>query len=381
MPSGRRGLRVMSVLNLRPRKLGSFEEYTIWLSRTLARRGGQSILVFKDSPPDALRPHYTEAGAELETKPVEPFGLDSARALGALLRKHQPDVVHLHFINMLSLDVAAAALHRGAKVVFSEHSSDIPKERSALRWALHRASKRAFSLGIDRVITPSNYVNARVVSQGVSARKVTTVYNGVNVESFRNASTAEDVRAKYGIAGDRVIVASISQLIPEKGIGYLIDAAAAALREGRSVSFIHVGDGPRGEEYREKVRRLGIEKHFIFAGLLNLWQIGDILRQSDVFTLPCTWGEAFSLVILEAMAAGKPVIVTRAGGNTEAVEDGKNGLVVPPHDARALAAAIVALHDSPERRRAMGSESATRSAYFSVERWVDETIGVYESLM
>src|SRR5215472_15409048 len=69
--------RVMSVLNLRPRKLGSFEEYTIALSRALTERGGQSILVFKDSPPEALRPQYTDAGAVLETKPFEPFGREA----------------------------------------------------------------------------------------------------------------------------------------------------------------------------------------------------------------------------------------------------------------------------------------------------------------
>ena len=70
------------------------------------------------------------------------------------------------------------------------------------------------------------------------------------------------------------------------------------------MSFIHVGDGRCAAEYRDKVQHLGIEKRFIFAGLLNLPEIGAILRQSDVFTLPCTWGEAFSLVILEALAAG-----------------------------------------------------------------------------
>jgi glycosyltransferase involved in cell wall biosynthesis len=370
----------MSVLNLRPRKLGSFEEYTISLSRALTQQGGQSILVFKDAPPEALRPHYTDAGALLEIKPFEPFSRESARALTGLIRKHRPHVVHLHFVNMLSLDVVAASLHRGVKVVFSEHASDIPKERAAWRWRLLQGSKRIFSSGIDRVIAPSNYVNTRLVSQGVNARKVITVYNGVNVESFRNASGTEDFRAKYGIGPNSVIVASISQLIPEKGIGYLIDAAALALKEGRHVSFIHVGDGPCATEYRDKVRHLGIEKHFIFAGLLNMWEIGGILRQSDIFTLPCTWGEAFSLVILEALAAGKPAIVTRAGGNTEAVEDGRNGLAVTPHDARALADAIISLHDSPERRLAMGMESAKRSGRFTVDRWVGETLDIYARL-
>ena len=264
------GLKVMSVLNLRPRKLGSFEEYTTSLSRALTQRGGQSILVFKEAPPDALRSHYTDAGAILETKPFEPFGRDSASALGALVRRHRPQVVHLHFVNLLSLDVVAAALHRGVSVVYSEHASDIPKQRTALRWHLLRASKRAFSSLIDRIIAPSDYVGARLVREGVSPRKVTIIHNGVNLERFRSVSAGEDVRGKYGIGRQGVLVASISQLIPEKGIGYLIDAAALALEQGRDVSFIHVGDGRCLAEYRDKVQRLGIEKRFIFAGLLNL---------------------------------------------------------------------------------------------------------------
>ncbi len=374
-------LRVMSVLNLRPRKLGSFEEYTIALSRSLAQQGGQSILVFKDSPPESLRPLYTDSGAILEVKPFEPFGRVSASDLIGLVRRHRPHVVHLHFVNPLSLDVVAAALVRGVRVVFSEHASDIPKERPAIRWHMLRASKRAFSSLVDQVIAPSNYVNTRLVREGVSGTKVTTVHNGVNLERFRDASLTDDVRAKYGMARDSVVISSIAQLIPEKGIGYLIAAAALALGQGADVSFIHIGDGPCADEYREKVRQLGIEKRFIFAGLLNLPEIAAILRQSDVFTLPCTWGEAFSLVILEALAAGKPAIVTRAGGNVEAVENGRNGIVVPPHDAAALGAAIMTLHDSPELRGAMGEESARRSTFFSVERWVDETIDVYGRLM
>jgi glycosyltransferase involved in cell wall biosynthesis len=189
------------------------------------------------------------------------------------------------------------------------------------------------------------------------------------------------MRAKYGIGPDTVLIASISQLIPEKGIDYLIEAAALTLKRGADVSFIHVGDGPCAAEYKSKVERLGLQKRFVFAGLLNLPEVGAILRQSDVFTLPCTWGEAFSLVILEALATGKPAIVTDAGGNVEAVEDGRNGFVVPPRDATALAEAITTLHDDPQMRRAMGEESARRSSYFSLERWVEETIRVYGRLI
>jgi glycosyltransferase involved in cell wall biosynthesis len=335
------------------------------------------VLVFKELPPDALRPHFLEAGSILETKPFAPFDRDSASALWALLRRHRPHVVHFHFVNLLSLDVMAVALNRGVKVVFSEHGSDIAKERTAFRWFALRTSKRAFSSLVDQLIAPSNYVKARLVHQGLSARKITVIHNGVSIEKFRQSLVTDNIRAKYGIGPRTVVVVSVSQLIPQKGIAYLIDAAAQALGQGADLAFIHVGDGPCGADYRARVERLGIRKRFIFAGLLNLPEIAVILRASDVFTLPCTWGEAFSLVILEALAAGKPVIATRVGGNVEAVEDGRNGLLVPPHDARALASAITTLHDNPDRRQAMARESAQRSSYFSVKRWVDETIGLY----
>jgi L-malate glycosyltransferase len=371
----------MSVLNLRPRKLGSFEEYTIALSRTLAHQAGQSVLVFKELPPDSLRPHYLEAGAVLDTKLFAPFSRDSANDLRALLRRHRPDVVHLHFVNLLSLDVVAAGLNRGVKVVLSEHGSGIPKERTALRRFALRATRGIFSFMVDRFIAPSDYVKTRLVLQGTNPDKVTTIHNGVNLERFRNPSVTGDLRASYGIGARSVIVVSISQLIPEKGIGVLIDAAALTLKQGADVAFIHVGDGRCASEYRAKVEHLGIANRFIFVGLKNLPEIASILRQSDIFTLPCTWGEAFSLVILEAFAAGKPAIVTGVGGNVEAVEDGRSGLIVPPGDAGALAAAITALHDNPEQRDSMARESAMRSRFFSVDRWVDQTVDVYRRLL
>jgi glycosyltransferase involved in cell wall biosynthesis len=302
----RLNMKVMSVLNLRPRKLGSFEEYTVSLSRALVHRGGQSVLVFKELPPAPLLPQYLEAGAILETKPFAALGRHSAGSLRDLLRRHRPDVVHLHFVDLLSLDVVAAALYRGVRVVFSDHGSDTPKERSAIKTYALRGSVRTLSSMLDRLVAPSDYVNARLVRAGVSADQVTTVHNGVNLEEFRNTRVTGDCRAKYGIPPSSVMVVSISQLIPEKGIDYLIEAAALALRQGADLSFIHVGDGARAAEYRTKVQKLGMEGRFIFAGLLNLREIAAILLESNIFALPCTWGEAFSLAILEAAGDRDP---------------------------------------------------------------------------
>lgn len=337
--------------------------------------------MFSERPPDALCPLYSDAGAILETKPFKPFGRESAEALRSLLRRYEPDIVHLHFVNLHSFDVAVAGIDRSCKVIFSAHASDIPKERTTLRWFALRAANRTFSALVDQIIAPSNYVNARLVREGVPAKNVITLYNGVNLERFRNAPVANDIRTIHRLGANSVIVLAISQLIPEKGLDYLIDAAAITLKQGADVAFIHIGDGPGALEYLAKVRRLGIEERFIFAGLLNLTEISPILRQSDIFIQACTWGEAFSLTILEALAAGKPAIVTRMGGNVEAIEDGRNGILVAPRDAPAIANAIKALHDNPERRQSMGRESAIRSSYFSVQRWVDETIGLYRRLI
>jgi glycosyltransferase involved in cell wall biosynthesis len=179
-------MKVMSLLDLRPRKLGSFEEYTVSLSRELAGQGGESVLVFKDLPPESLRAHYVNAGSTLETKPFAPYDRASASALRALVRRHRPNVVHLHFVNLLSLDVLAVALNRGVRVVLSDHASDIPKERTALRWHALRASMRTFSSLVDRVVAPSDYVKARLMQQGVNAKKITVIHNGVNLERFHN---------------------------------------------------------------------------------------------------------------------------------------------------------------------------------------------------
>ena len=371
----------MSVLSLSPRKLGSFEEYTITLSRSLTRLGGRSILVFTDPPPAHLRPLYTEAGAVLETKPFDPFEPASARALTRLLRQYRPQVVHTHFVNLLSLDVTAAALYPGVKVVFSEHASDVSKVRTSLRWRLLQASNLAASSLVDQIIAPSNYVRSRLVREGVSASKVIAVHNGVNLARFHDDRQAGSARSKYGIPANRLLIVSISQVIPEKGLLDLMAAAAMIIRDGRKVTFVHIGDGPGLAEYRQTIRSLGIENDFIFTGLLDLPEVAAILRESDVFTLPCTWGEAFSLAILEAMAAGKPVVVTRAGGNVEAVDDGRNGLVVPPGDVGALARAFLFLDDHPDQRLAMGQEGTRRSTYFSVDRWVGETMDVYRRLL
>lgn len=367
-------------MNLRPRKLGSFEEYAIALSERLVAGGGESVLVFSEPPPARIMPAYERAGAVVEHKEFRNRDWRSATTLLQLVRRHRPDVVHFHFVNMLSADVAASIFLMGARVIFSEHSSNsVLTTRRSKRFAL-RVAKRLVSLPIDRFVAPSNYIRARLVDEGVEHAKIDTVWNGVNLERFRLPVSAAEVRRSYGLSPDAMLVASSALLIPEKGIGDLVEAARTVVDARPDVQFVHIGDGPCLEQYRARVAELGLERSFHFVGLLNLPEIAPLIASADVFTLPCTWGEAFSLVVLEAMAAAKPVIATRLGGNMEAVEDGRSGLLVPPFDPAALAAAIIALHDDPAMRHRLAEESGRRSAQFSVGRWVHDTVALYERI-
>ena len=372
-------MKVMSVVSLVPSKHGSFEEYTITMTRRLTAAGDESILVFRSEPPAHLRTLYD--GAVLESKPFGSFDLESGKRLYALIRKHRPDIVHLHFVPLLSCDVVAARLATSTKVVFSNHNSDIPKRRSLPKRVLLKVANRMMSSLMDLTITPSNYVKRRVVRDGTKACKVATIHNGVALERFRGQRESTQVLQSLGVERRTLVVLSVSQVIPEKGIGVLIEAANLVRKTGADVAFVHVGTGPFLEQYKSRVSSLDLDDRFHFTGLLNLPEIAELLKLSDVCTLPCTWGEAFALSILEGLAAGKPVIVSNVGGNPEAVSDGENGLTVPPNDPHELAHAILKLYENPALRARMANESLRRSSYFSVSRWVDETILQYRRLL
>lgn len=323
---------------------------------------------------------YSEAGAVLEHKAFRSFDWRSAASLLRLVQQYHPDVVHFHFVNMLSADVAASALLKHSHVVFSEHSSNLKVRTRPAKQVALRMAKKALALRVDRFVAPSNYVRSRLIDEGLPASGIQTIWNGVNLDRFRAQVHAGEIRRKYGLSTTAMVVASSALLIPEKGIGDLIEAAASVAATSAEIQFIHIGDGPLLQQYKARVAELGLADRFLFAGLLNLPEIAPLIASADVFTLPCTWGEAFSLVVLEAMAAGKPVIATNLGGNPEAIEDGVSGVLVPPHDPAALARAILSLHDDPALRRRMASASAHRSDDFGVDRWVGETVELYEGL-
>src|SRR5262249_54160617 len=167
-------------------------------------------------------------------------------------------------------------------------------------------------------------------------------------------------------------------LVPHKGQRYLIDAAHMVVQQMPDARFVILGEGELREHLQKHVHEHHLEKHVLLPGFRA--DVLGCLKAFDLFVLSSVT-EGLGTSLLDAMAASRPIVATTAGGIPEIVDDGVNGLLVPPRDARALADAIVrALGDDALRRRLGSAGFARVNERFTVERMVSGTAAVYERL-
>ena len=173
---------------------------------------------------------------------------------------------------------------------------------------------------------------------------------------------------------------NVAALVPHKGQRYLIDAAAEVVRHVPDARFVIAGEGELESALRRRIAALGLEKHVVLAGFRP--DIIPLHKGFDLFVMSSTT-EGLGTSALDAMACGKAVIATRAGGLAEVVVDGETGLLVPVRNPHALADAIVRLLRDPELRQRCGATQAWpgRKPPSTWSGWSDETLQVYESLV
>jgi glycosyltransferase involved in cell wall biosynthesis len=200
----------------------------------------------------------------------------------------------------------------------------------------------------------------------LGAREDVVIHNGIDTSHFSNGYSADQVgafRAKYGLAAGDYVVGLCAYMRPEKAHGDLLAAALAARRLGVELKCLLIGDGPERAAIEAKIARLGLETQVVITGL-----IGDVrlaLAACDVVVFT-SHSETFSIAALEAMAMGKPVVMTDVGGASEQVAPGENGYLFRRGDTTALAGHLVQLAD-PARRRRMGQRAcSTVSEKFSL---------------
>jgi glycosyltransferase involved in cell wall biosynthesis len=304
----------------------------------------------------------------------EPDDASTVRTLTALLAELNPDVVHNHMFRAelvgtrAALAVAAAGRRR-PYVLSTVHSSRIRSEED-------RAELRALTRRMDRLIAVSRAVVAKIEHEGRDGAPVSLIHNGVDLERYDHTGPCCTLHEEYGMAPGSPIVGVVARLEPEKGHPTLLAAWPSVLAAVPNAYLLIVGEGGRREELEAEVARLGIAHRVVFTGRRD--DMPAVTAALDVAVLP-SYREAQGLTVLEAMALSRPVVASNVGGIPEMIEDGVTGILVPPRDPDALAAAIVRLlvdHPYADTIAKAGHDLVHRR--FCIQIMVRETEDLYD---
>jgi len=223
----------------------------------------------------------------------------------------------------------------------------------------------------DGVIVPSRYLAEMVKNWGVPEGKIKVIYNGVDFKPLDISK--EEARKKIGIAGN--IILSIGRLVPWKGFRMVIKIMPRLLEINQFFRLVIVGDGPERKTLESIVKNLRLENKVYLVGRKSKEELAVYMAAADIFVLNTAY-EGFSHQILEAMAAGLPVITTAVGGNREIIRQGENGFMVKYNDEFNLIEAIKTVWQMEELRTRFIEEGAKTVEHFSPERMIEETINL-----
>lgn len=296
---------------------------------------------------------------ELQRRPGSDLGL--VRDLHRLFRRERPDIVHTHAWGTLLEGLIASRLARVPMVVHGEHGT------LQLRSYQRRIQRLAWGR-VDQVVSVSRILATRMAeATGFPVSRIRSIPNGVDLARFRRVPR-ELARQALALPLDTIVIGTAGRLVPVKDHVNLIEALAVARAHGLAFTAVVAGDGPLRAELQTLTAACGLTDHVRFLGHRS--DIETVYPAFDVFTLSSR-SEGMSNTILEAMASGLPVVATAVGGAEELIDDGRTGLLVPAHDAAALALALTRLASDPALRLQMGTAGQQRAEReFSLEGMV-----------
>ena len=287
------------------------------------------------------------------------FAIDVVR-LGRRFRRSRPDVVHVNnggFPGAISCNAAVVAARWAGVPVVTYVVNNLASPRRGLRrwsdWPIDQVVARR----VTRFVTGSAAAGRALREVlGLTEDRVSVIPNGVEIGSPRQAGPAPLPPLPVGAA----VVVVVARLEQRKGHRVLFEALARLLRErgGPPPVVLLAGDGPERAALEGEVARLGLGEVVHLLGQRH--DVPELLRRCDVVVLPSIGQEDSPLVVLEAMAAGRPLVATRVAGIPEQVVHGETGLLVAPGDVGELVAALGALIDDPRRRAVLGEAGRAR---------------------
>jgi glycosyltransferase involved in cell wall biosynthesis len=283
-----------------------------------------------------------------------------------LLGRERPDVVHTHNITPLLCGAVLARIIRRPVYVNTRHG-EYPFQRPRWIWDSY-----------DHLVAISHAAQKQLLLDNkLPARRVRVIHNGIIYQKY-GRSLSSEIRKKYEeefrVFPGQCLVGIVARLSQEKGHQVLIHAFKQV--SGRlNAKLLIIGDGALRDSLVQQVRDLQLKEHVMFLGFRK--DIPELLAMIDLFVLS-SFTEGISLTLLEAMASGKPVVATMAGGNPEVVVDRQTGYLVPAGDESSMAEALIHLLCDPKQREGMGIAGRERVIqYFSMENMMADYHKLY----
>ncbi|MCE5306582.1 MAG: glycosyltransferase [Acidobacteriales bacterium] len=316
--------------------------------------------------------------AELEAHGVPVFHLGKRRGfdprmwtrLARVIREVRPSIIHTHSY-VLRYVMPAWMLARRGRVVHTVHNLAGREVELAGRM-VHRVAFRAGAVPV----AISDEV-ARSFRETYGRDPGAVIYNGTEVENGFQPGARDSWRRAQGFRSADLLIVSLARFEAQKNPQGLIRAFARALPRLPSGYLVMAGEGTLLTECRELASSLGISERIRFLGLCQ--DVAELLSACDIFALASDW-EGVPVAVIEAMAAGLPVVATAVGGVSELVEEGVTGVLAPPRDVEAVSKAIVELASNPERLRQMSVQARKRAHRFDSAVMIESYARLFERL-
>ena len=339
---------------------GGYENWILLAAEHFARKGGRVTVVGRAGS------EYLRRAAAFSDQ-IETVGLSiggdfkpaTIMHVKKLLAQKQIDLMTVNFNKDVRLGGLAARWYGKTRVCWR-----IGLDITGNGWAHRFLSPRL----VDGVIVPSHALKKQVMRHGyLSDEMVRVIHNGTKDKTFMrpDGAAAETLRRKYELNRDDLVAVVVGRFVDQKGHVYLVEAAPGIVAQVPNVRFLLLGNGPLEQKLKGRIAELKLEKHFVFAGMLD--NIDAELAGADLMIHPAI-EEPFSHAILEGMRAGLPIVASNVGGIPEALIDGETALLVPSRDPAGLLAAVARLlKDEPLRSRFSQATQKRWRAEFRVD--------------
>jgi glycosyltransferase involved in cell wall biosynthesis len=322
-------------------------------------------------PDGELRQRAREGLDVFPLAPRTEMDLGAAWRLARLIKSLTPDVVHAHdshAVAMASLALSMSTQPAKLPLLAARRVDFHLRGNSLSRWKYRQ---------VDMFICVSEAIRDMLVADGVPVDRTVIVNEGIDLERVAAAPPAR-LHEELWLPHHAPVVGNVAALVPHKGQRHLVEAAALVVRQVPDARFVIAGEGELRAALERQIKDHHLEKHVMLLGfrpdVLSLHKAFDLFVMSSVT-------EGLGTSLLDAMACEKPVVATNAGGIPEVVLEGTTGLLVPPRDHAAMAAAIVRLLRDPALRDRMGAAGLrVVREKFSAERMVQDTLKVYQAV-